>query len=119
MNYARFQKIAKTQIKRFGQLVTFRLGSSVEYDPISGEATQEITEDEVHAVLTAPSIREYSGGMIQVGDAILLVDGLSLSREPKDTDTVVVGGEEWRIVVVQKVSPSQSVVLYKVYIRRS
>ena len=119
MNYARFQKIAKTQIKRFGQLVTFRLGSAMQYDPIAGETTQEIIEDQVYAVLTSPTQREYGAGLIQIGDAVLLVDGLSLSREPSDTDTVPVGGEEWKVVVVQKVSPSDKVVLYKVYIRRS
>ena len=119
MNYARFQKIAKTQIKRFGQPVIFRFASQGEYDPIQGTVIREITEDQVFAVLTAHSTREYSGGLIQVGDAILLVDGISLSQKLKDTDTVLVAGEEWRIVVVQKVSPSQSVVLYKVYIRRS
>lgn len=119
MNYTRFQNIAKTQIKKFGQLVTFRLVSEEAFDPLEGEVTVDVVEDQVYAVLTNPTFKEYSSGLVQIGDAVLLIDGLSISVTPTDKDTVIVGGEEWNITMVRTVAPSEKVILYKVYIRKS
>lgn len=120
MNYPRYQKIARDQIARYGQPVTFRFREGTpSYDPIAGEVTAAVREVECPAVLLSPEEKALSTGTVQVGDAMLLVGGGDLPQDPDETATVVLAGEVWRIVSVSRVSPAGVVILYKVFIRRS
>lgn len=121
MDYSRYQKIAKDQIAKYGQLVTFHFSvSGGKYDPVAGKHVANTVEDqETSAVLASPKESAFMGGTIHVGDAVLLIDGGSLARVPSELDTVTVAGAEWRVVAVTRVAPSEIVIIYKVFIRRS
>jgi len=120
MDYARYQKIAREQIKKYGQIVTFSLAAGpASYNPVLGQNEQEFLEVEAHAVLASPSERGFRGGTLHIGDAVLLVDGGTLPQAPSETDTVFVEGAEWRVLGSDRVSPAGLVIIYKVYIRRS
>ena len=120
MDYARYQKIARDQIRKYGQLVTFNLATGpATYDPISGQMSQEVLEAETYAVLASPSMKALSTKTIKIGDAVLLIDGRTLPQAPCEEDTVMVGGVEWRVVAVSSVAPSGLVIIYKIFIRKS
>ena len=121
MDYSRYQKIARDQIAKYGQSVAFHFHvSSGKYDPVSGKHVASTVEtQETSAVLASPKESAFMGGTIHVGDAVLLIDGGSLTRVPSELDTVSVAGEEWRVVMVSRVAPSNTVIIYKVFIRRS
>lgn len=119
MNYLRYQKIACKQIKEYGQLVTFRLFDGEDYDPISGQVTRELTEVDAYAVLLSPEEKAVRNGTVKIGDAMLLVGGGKVPRDPDERSTVIMEGQEWQILSVEKVAPSGLVIIYKVFIRKA
>ena len=122
MNYPRYQKIACKQIQEYGQVVTFRLregDSAPPYDPITGHYVEEVTEVATHAVLLRPEEKFLRMGTVAIGDAMLLVGGGTMPQDPDERSTVIVSGEEWRVLSVSRVAPSGLVILYKVFIRRA
>lgn len=121
MDYLRYQKIARDQIKKYGQVVTFHFpATDTEYNPITGENTGGADFDEsVYAVLASPTERASKSLDIKIGDAVLLIDGGTLEHIPNETCSVTVAGEEWNIVNVSRVAPSTVVIIYKILIRKS
>ena len=120
MNYARYQRIVREQLNKYGKRVTFHLTAGPEvYDPVTGEMTQNFLEVEATAVMVSPSAAAMKDAAIQLNDAALLVDGLTLPQPPTELDTVQVDNAEWRIIRVARVVPAEPVIIYKIFIRRS
>ena len=121
MNYARYQKIVSAQLKKYGKPVTFHfqeVGGG--YDPISGKMTApSVSDEECLAVLVRPDKRALYTQTVQLNDAALIIDGVTLSRAPNEKDTVTVDGADWRVLSVSWVAPGDLTIIYKVYIRRS
>lgn len=120
MNYARYQKIVSAQLKKYGKPVTFHFQETGGgYDPISGRMTTSVIDEECLAVLVRPDKRALATQTVQLNDAALIIDGVTLSRAPNEKDTVTVDGADWRIISVSWVAPGDLTIIYKIYIRRS
>ena len=121
MDYARYQKIVSTQIKKYGKAVMFHLqAEGGDYDPISGRmASATVTDEECMSVMVRPDTKALYTQTINMTDSALIIDGKTLSRAPNERDTVTVDGSDYRILSVSWVAPADLPIIYKVYIRRS
>ncbi len=113
-------KIEKAALKiaKYGFEVKFRHFDNV-YDPIEGRNIGETEEFAAPALLTRPDEKALAGGIVQAGDACLLVSPTNMKIEPAIGDVAIMDDTEWRIVSLDFVAPGNVKILYRIYARKS
>ena len=120
MDLTKFVSLAERMITENGMFVTFKFPTEDgEYNPITGRVESEDVTIEVMAVQTNPDSKALSTATVHIGDAVLLVDGKNLPKEPDEKCIVTVQGEEWQVVQVSRVAPAGFPILYKVFVRKA
>lgn len=121
--YTKMEGIAAKLLTRFNQ-GTFQLikvtpgagsthnpGSAVEAAPVTLKAVSSSAKGQV---LLEP------GSLVKTGD-LLITSKVVAGIEPTTGDLIRIGGDNgrrWRVVRFDKVPPSGSVVVWKIYVRR-
>lgn len=118
--YDSMKNIAGSLLTQFGQSIVLRRTSEGTFDPISGENIGSIvTNYTCQAVVSPYKARRVDGTIIKVGDVEVTISGSSLSVVPsQSTDDLIFGGETYKIVNFEKVSPAGTDILYIAQARR-
>ena len=114
-NYQRARALAARQMERFGRSFTFSREADGAYDPATGTNPKTVTNYDTNAVWLNYSNAEIDGTLVQTGDARPLVEA---KTEPQIDDTFVRSGFTWRVISVDTLEPADTVVLYRLQVRR-
>ena len=107
----------RRQIEDKGRSITLRLVDAA-FDPATGESAPKTTDTQAFGLFTEFDQRQIDGSAIQAGDKLLLIAAEGLSAVPTPNYKVIDGAEVWNVVHVSTVRPGQTMVLYKLRIRR-
>lgn len=115
--YGNLQSTATSLLTQFGAATTLRRRSGDSIDPITGAYTAGTNNDyTVNAVFVRITQRiSEAFGDIQANDRVMVMDA---SQTPTESDTVVIGGEEWGIVQIIENKPADVVISYEVLLRK-
>ena len=114
------KNIAGSLLTQFGQIIVLSRTSEGTFDPISGVNLSSIVTNYIcQAVVSPYKARRIDGTIIKVGDVEVTISSKSLSVIPnQSTDDLVIGGETFKIVNFEKVSPAGTDILYIAQARR-
>lgn len=120
-DYTDLRDTAVELITEFGRTLTLRSSDSADvYDEIEGTWTAgpgAVTDVEFFGVTLNPTM-EYTqavgAGNVQARDMLIYMEP---TVEPKMTGAIVIDGEVWQVVNVQRIQPSTTVLLYIVQVR--
>ena len=111
---------ARAKIAQNGMMVTVcKPESDSGYDPVLGKSDEVYAEQAVMAVMLKVTAQDIASGLVQAGDARLLLAGDELASVPDSRFIVLIGEQEWRVVSAEAVMPFGEPLLWKLVIRRS
>lgn len=117
--YANAASVAKKQTESKGRNVTLRRNTEGTYDPAADTISGASTADEtIKAVITEYEQGEIEETIIVRGDKKVLIAATSLSSPPDHNDIIVDGSQQYRIVHIQAVQPGDTLLLYKLHVRK-
>ena len=129
-DYAKTQALVRRLLAKFGQLVTFtRITEDAAYDALHGEiyeSTETFTAN--IAVFPGSSTAQDSlpasnfmipGTLVRDAEQYALVEVNSAGDQPKATDKVTFGGDDWRIIDVYALAPAGLSVMFSVALERA
>lgn len=112
---------AAALLAEYGEPVTLRRETGGDFDPVTGTMSPGAAELKPTGPTTigmpmplTEKNKSLFGGMIQSGDRIYVLDN---SVEPLLTDKLIVNGEPWNIVHIQKPTVNGQVIVYRVLVR--
>ncbi len=114
-NYQPIQSRATSLIKRFGREYTFTRETDTAYDPASGDSTSATATYTSSLVWLNFNRSEIDGDSVRAGDAAPIMES---ANAPMQGDTLIHQGVKWRIERVETVEPGDTVVIYKLQVRR-
>ena len=118
-DYAKSQVTATKLLTKFGQVVTRRTYAAGAYNTATGTSAQTTTDtSRIGVLLDYPSKgQQYTaGGLIQVGDKQLLLDGAGTAAL---TDRYIVQGVEYSVMAILELKPAATTVLFDLHLRVS
>lgn len=116
-DYSRLVETAARLMSRFGKTMILRRATKGVYDPVNNTRSTSSTDDySFTGVVTDYSEHEINGQSILAGDKILMCSPLSVV--PTTTDLVIDGSTIWKIINVYVVQPANSIVYYRIQVRR-
>lgn len=120
MDSAKYIARAKEKIASKGLEAIFAIPCRErEYDPLSGKRESEWEDVAVWAVMLGIRAEDIGNGLVERGDARLLVAGDAFASAPDSGASVKIKGEDWRVVQSEKVAPDGTAILWKLLVRRS
>lgn len=118
-DYAGLENTALTQIDEFGRTVVFRSVDQGTFDASTNSRTgNSVTNTNVKAVITDYRERQINDETIRRGDKRVMIAGAALSSAPETNDIIVDGSEVYRIINVETIQPGDTVLLYKLQVRK-
>lgn len=119
MDYSSLAASALRQIADSGREVTLRRVTAGTYHPDADAFSGDDEEDEdIDAVITDYHDRQIDGEIILRGDRKVLIAGSALTSPPTKGDVMEDGDDEYRIVNIETVKPGDTVLLYKLQVRK-
>lgn len=115
-DYSRPEATAKRLIRRFGQSAVLRVKTNSGADPWN--PTQTAIDNPVRLAVFDFKSTDIDGSLVQQGDKRLIISTEALTFAPKTGDEIVAQGEVFSLVMVEALSPSGHVVLYKAQARQ-
>lgn len=118
--YDEMAAIAIEMITEFGQLVTIRATTIGEYDPETGSAPADSTEEQTaQGILLDFTGQEFqNNSLIKQGDKKLKIAAQGLEWVPDLLNKVIVQGRTWSIVPpLKEVNPAGTPILYELQVR--
>lgn len=117
MNYDSLVTTALEQIADKGRTVTLRSVGEGAFNPATMTFTGGANSDRsVKAVFTSFKTAEIDGSIILQGDKKVLI--ADIESRPDNTDILVDGDDEYKILNVETVQPGDTPLLYKLQVRR-
>lgn len=113
-NYTPLTQSASRMITKFGALYTFTRVTKGTYSAATGKTTDTSATYQKYACLFDYSDADTGDSAILQGDRRMLAEGHSYAVG----DTVVVGGDTYRIISISDVGPGGSVVASNLQIRK-
>lgn len=113
-NYTPLTQSASRMITKFGALYTFTRVTKGTYSAATGTTTDTSATYQKYACLFDYTDSDSPDGAILQGDRRMLAEGHSYAVG----DTVVVGGDTYRIISISDVGPGGSVVASNLQIRK-
>lgn len=114
--YAEMAATALELLREFGTSVTLKRTTGASTDPVTGVVTAGTADDQTTTGLLTPfPDRLIDGTRILASDRKLI---LSPEVRPLMTDKPVIGGQQWSIVQIDTIEPTDTPVVYMVQVRR-
>jgi len=113
--YDDMQDVATELLTEFGKSITFSRITKT-FNKITGKNTTATTATTATVGVEIPiNQRLVDGTRIQSGDRSLIIDA---SYAPVMADTVSLSGETWSIVEIQPIKPADTVIAYRLQVRK-
>lgn len=106
---------ATRMLTKFGQTVTFTRPASGAFDPVTGSVTGSATTYTGIGAKLDYKASEIDGVQVQMGDARLVCNAMDTA--PLIDDSVALCGVSHRVVNVEALNPSATVVIYQLQVR--
>lgn len=117
-DYSSLASVSVAQIADKGRNVTYRIATQGTYDPQTDAITSQSTSTKtVKAVIINARQNEIDGTLIKKGDKFALIADDSLTFTPKTND-VIFDGDEYTVKNIKTVKPGNTVLLYKLQLRK-
>jgi hypothetical protein len=118
MNYDGLTAATISLIADAGRAVSLVYTTQGTYNPSDDEIySQAETSETVYMVITNFKKSDVDGTLIKAGDRLALLANDNLSRAPKTGDKVE-DSETYTIVGIEEIKPGDTVLLYKLQLRR-
>lgn len=116
--YIEDQETASALIAEYGVLMTLSQETAGGYDPATGSLTTSTNTYPAYGVKLGYKRPDIDGTLVKVGDmkVLLSVDGLTV--EPSTTDTLTIGGIDWKILRVDPLEPGDTTIMYTLQVRK-
>jgi len=119
MDYSSIAATALNQIADKGRTVVLVFKTQGAYDPTTDAApVNSSSSQSVKMLLTNYNKRDVDGTLIKSGDKLGLLAPSGLTRAPKTDDKVTDGGESFTVKNVETIQPGDTVLLYKLQLRK-
>ena len=115
-DYKELGIIATDLLKEFGQLITITRKTDEQYNPATGSNQQTIETYTGYGCAFHYSNNEIDGTRILTGDMVVLLENIATA--PVIGDSVLVNGMEMRLISIERVSPANIDVIYKLQVRQ-
>lgn len=115
-DYKELGIIAADLLKEFGQLITIKRKTGEQYDPATGSNQQAIETYTGYGCAFHYSNNEIDGMRILTGDMVVLLENMATT--PVIGDSVLVNDMEMRLISIERVSPANIDVVYKLQVRQ-
>lgn len=115
-DYKDLRIVAADLLKEFGQLITIKRKTGEQYDPATGSNQQAIETYTGYGCAFHYSNNEIDGMRILTGDMVVLLENMATT--PVIGDSVLVNGMEMRLISIERVSPANIDVIYKLQVRQ-
>ena len=111
---------ALTMITNFGKNATFKVIAGADYDPLTGEVSQDGTSNIVRKIIPPMTYERkfIDGEIVQDGDLMTGIAASGLTFTPTDGMTVSFDNTSWKIVNVQPVYSGELIALYELQLRQ-
>jgi len=86
---AKARATALKLLKKFGKDGTYKTATGEAYDPNTSMNAITYAEQSIKAYIDSPKQGEIESGLVNVGDAVILVAGSGLSVIPKVNDVII------------------------------
>lgn len=117
-SYGSLASTALKQIAKFGRSVTLRTVTVGTFDTGTGVTTGASDADvTVKAVITGYTNKQTDGEIIRRGDKQVMIAGSAVTAAPVLNDVVVDDGD-YKIVNIETIQPGDTVLLYKLQVRK-
>jgi hypothetical protein len=118
MDYESLANVSLNMIDDAGASITLRRVTEGTYDPTTGTRTGNTTTDTtVKAVATGYKAFQIDGEIIKRDDRLFFVAAKDLSA-PQNSDIIIQGSDQFKIVNVETVNPAGTAILYKIQARK-
>ena len=115
-DYKELGIIAVELLKEFGQLITIKQKTDKQYDPATGSHQQTMEAYTGYGCALNYKSNEIDGTRILTGDMVVLLENIATT--PVIGDSVLVNGMEMRLISIERVSPANIDVIYKLQVRQ-
>lgn len=115
MSFAtRAQATANGLLSKYGQVITVTRYAKSAFDPATGEVTTTTSTYNINAYTSQYTNKEIDNILVQQGDIRLIVYSIAA---PLIDDVASIDSKDYRILDVQKVKVSSSIIMYKCQVR--
>lgn len=119
MDYSGLRNTAVAQVADKGRNVTFVYKSQGTYAPSTDTFTGRTeTTQSVKMLIVNFKRKDDKEDLVKRGDRMGLLANDSLTRAPKTNDQVLDGTETYTVTEVEEIKPGDTVLLYKLILRR-
>lgn len=115
-DYKDLRIVAADMLKEFGQLITIKQKTDKQYDPATGSNQQTMEAYTGYGCALNYKSNEIDGTRILTGDMVVLLENIATT--PVIGDSVLVNGMEMRLISIERVSPANIDVIYKLQVRQ-
>lgn len=116
-NWAPLAATALRLVQNNGRSMTVRESTSNTDATRPWEAILASVDTAVTGVESQFKASQVDGDTIRSGDTRFIIDGLSLTTEPKAGWLIIDGGIQWRVVSAKRVKPGDTDLLYIFHVR--
>ena len=110
------QKVAEKVVNKFGGDAIIRTVSSGAYDPVTGTASESVSDVELKGVLEDVNAREVND-LVQAGDRRLLIAAEDVASTPTTADKVVFSSVVHQVIRVRTIEQDNEPITYELILR--
>ena len=110
------QKVAEKVVNKFGGDAIIRTVTSGAYDPVTGTASESVSDVELKGVLEDVNAREVND-LVQAGDRRLLIAAEDVASTPTTADKVVISSVVHQVIRVRTIEQDNEPITYELILR--
>ena len=103
-------------MSKFGGDATIRTVTTGAYDPVTGTASESVSDATVKGVLEDVSAREVND-LIQAGDRRLTIAAADVNAAPTTADRVIISGVTYQVVRITTIEQDNQPITYELILR--
>lgn len=112
--YTEMAEMAREMLAEYGMAVVLTRETG-DFDEVAGEydsAPQTLNSTGMFTAITEQLRKDF---VVVDGDRMMLLDD---SVEPQNADTVAINGDDWPVIKVKPIKPTDTVICYFVQVRK-
>nr|BDD45290.1 hypothetical protein 12 [bacterium] len=113
-----FLDLANEMIGDFGASIILRKQNTSEYDVSTGKTSQNATDYETKGVIESYSEQYIASGLVASGDRKITIAADSITVEPEQGDTIIIGSDEFSVINVGCELYADTPVIYNLQVRK-
>ena len=103
-------------MSKFGGDATIRTVTTGAYDPVTGTASESVSDATVKGVVEDVNAREVND-LVQAGDRRLTIAAADVNAAPTSADRVIISGVTYQVVRIATIDQDNQPITYELILR--